>query len=756
MQLIFKQYLIYLVIMKFNLKKFGFYSLAVLSIFITIVTTNIYFKDFTTSLDNQIRDFMFISRGEIDTKNSSVVIIDIDEKSLNTLGQWPWPRDKVAQILKNLSLANIGVIGLDIVFAELDHSSPAKIFKKYNIKDIKAPDFDEELNFMVQNTPTILGYSFALTEQKFIKKEAVNIPAIIVERNKNQATEFLINAKGTILNHQTLQKSGYSSGFFNVIPDSSGVIRSVPLVIKYTDQIYPSLALEIIRASMGVEAIFINYSSLGIENIQIGNFKIPTDRYGRLVVNFRGPNHTFKYYSAIDIYNNNFNKKDMEGKVALFGTTASGLNDLRSIPFESAFPGVEVHANIIDNILVGDFLSIPTWIDGVNLALVLLTIVITVLLVTFLPLWVNPFVLFLMSGIILYGIYFILFQYGIVLNSFLLLISIFLSVLIATFMDYIFEIKQEQAIKNKFASKVSKEVMENLIKNEDNEFKAMSKEITIFFSNIRNFSYISESAPNATVLIDFLNEYVEPMSKIIIDKEGTIDKFMGDSIMAYWNAPTDIENHATKAVDTALDQLYKIKNINKLLVTNKKFEKIINMCAYKNIAPLDIGIGINTGEAVIGEMGSALRSDYTIIGDSVNLGFKLESLCKYYGSKCNVSNFTKWQLADKYIFRYLDLITIKGQEKALQVWEVIDYDNASIEDNLYKTTRENLDDELSRYHMALNMYQDGLFQDATEIFNVLNKKEDKTNDKIYQIYIDRCKHYLKEPPKDFDGVFKFN
>ena len=232
-----------------SLKKFGFYSLAVLLIFITIASSKIFFKDFIISFDNQIRDYMFISRGEIKT-NDNVVIIDIDEKSLNSLGQWPWPRDKVAEIIKNLSLANVGVIGLDIVFAELDHNSPAKIFKEYNVTNIKAPDFDKELNFMVKNTPTILGYQFELTDQKFIKNETLDIPAIIVERNKDVATEFLIKAKGTILNHHELQASAYSSGFFNNIPDSSGVIRSVPLVIKYNDQIYPSLALEIIRASM--------------------------------------------------------------------------------------------------------------------------------------------------------------------------------------------------------------------------------------------------------------------------------------------------------------------------------------------------------------------------------------------------------------------------------------------------------------------------------------------------------------------------
>ncbi|MEA3497469.1 MAG: adenylate/guanylate cyclase domain-containing protein, partial [Campylobacterota bacterium] len=695
--------------MKFNLKKFAYYSLAVLSVFMIVVTTNIYFNNFTTSLDNQIRDYMFISRGELSTKDSSVVIIDIDEKSLNQLGQWPWSRDKVSQILKNLSLANIGAIGLDIVFAELDNSSPATIFKKYNITNIKAPDFDEELNYMVKNTPTILGYSFELTTQKFTKQESINIPAIIVEKNKKQLNEFLITAKGTILNHDKLQKSAYSSGFFNVIADTSGVIRKVPLVIRYKEQIFPSLALEIIRASMGIKAIVVNYSNLGIESIQIGEFKIPTDRHGRLVVNYRGYNHTFKYFSAIDIYNGNFNKNDIAGKVALIGTTATGLSDLRSIPFEPVFPGVEVHANVIDNIINGDFITLPSWIDGANLFLILITIVMTFTLITFSPLWINPFILFLLSTSILLFAYYILFQQGVIINSFLMLLALFLSVLVATFMDYIFEIKKEQEIKNKFASKVSKEVMEKLIAIEGDSFNPINKEITVFFSNIRNFSYISESSPNATILINFLNEYVEPMSKIIIKNKGTIDKFIGDSIMAYWNAPADIEGHATKAVDTALEQLYEIKDINKRLITNKKFEKIVNMCAYKNIAPLEIGIGINTGDAVIGEMGSLLRSDYTIIGDNVNLGFKLESLCKYYGSKCNISNFTKWQLEDKYIFRYLDLITVKGHSKPLQVWEVIDFDNASIENNLYQTSRENLDNELALYHRGLNLYQDGLF-----------------------------------------------
>lgn len=740
--------------MKFNLKKISIHIISVLLLFGTVAVIQIYFEKFISTFDNNIRDYMFLSRGEQKIENN-VLIVDIDEESLSKLGQWPWSRDKVARIIKNLALSDVAVIGLDVVFAELDNSSPSKVFKKFGLEDPDIPDYDEELSYVIQNTPTILGYQFELEDKKFTKKESLDIPAIIVERNKKENQNFLIEAKGTILNHSNLQKSAYSSGFFNNIPDKSGVIRSVPLIIKYNDQIYPSLALEIIRASMGIEAVFVNYSDLGVENIQIGDFLIPTDRHGRFLVNYRGPGHTFKYISAVDIYNNDFKKEDILGKIVLLGTTASGLNDLRATPLEAVFPGVEVHANIIDNIITQDFLSIPAWVNGANLILSLLFIILTFILINISHLWLKPFVLTAILFLSYKTVYIVLFEYGVVLNGFLMILSVILSSITAIFLNYIFEIRKEQEIKNKFATKVSKDVMDNLIKGDAKKINPTVEEVTIFFSNVRNFSYIAETSPDAQTLVSFLNEYIEPMSNIIIENKGTIDKFMGDSIMAYWNAPVKIQNHATLAVDTALKQLYALKEINKQIVADKKFEQIVNMCAFKNIAPLDVGIGINTGNAILGEMGSHIRNDYTIVGDSVNLGFKLESMCKYYGSKINISNFTKWQLENKYIFRYLDLITVKGQEKPIQIWEVIDFENATVQNNLYNTSREKLDYELSQYHIALNMYQDQLFKDALEIFEQLDINEDKANDKIYKIYIQRCRHYIANPPKDFSGVFEF-
>ena len=738
---------------KKQLKKFISYIVSIIVVFFFVTTIDIYFPSFVNSIDNKIKDYMFILRGPQKNSNS-VVIIDIDEESLSKLGQWPWPRDKIAKILENLALANVGAIGLDIVFAETDQSSPSKVLKELNIKVNNVPNFDEELNYVVQNTPTILGYQFQLTPTKFIKRESIDIPAIIVEKNKADGKEYLIEAKGTILNHPSLQESGYSSGFFNNIPDSSGVIRSVPLIIKYDDQLYPSLALEIVRASMNIDTVYVNYSTLGVENIQIGNFIIPTDRNGRFIVNFIGKKNSFKYYSASDIYANNFNKDEFEGKIVIIGTTASGLNDLRATPLDSVYPGVEVHANIIENIITKDFLRIPTWVDSANLTIVLIIIVFTTILIRFLPLWLNPIIFFVVIFAILAFTYYIFITYGIILNSFLAIIATILAILNATFLQYVFEVKKEKSIKEKFASKVSKDVMENLLNDEENKIQTIQKEITVFFSNIRNFTYISEYMQNPTDLTQFLNEYLDPMVDIIIEQKGTVDKFMGDSIMAYWNAPSTIPNHADAALKCALLQLYKLKELNRILVNGSRYPEVIDMCEEKRILPLNIGVGINTGVATVGEMGSKHRSDYSIIGDSVNLGFRLESLCKYYGSKCNISNFTKWQLEDNYIFRFLDLVTIKGQSQPLQVWEVIDFDSSDDTNKLFDIPRQKLDEELFTYHRALDLYQNGNFQEALDIFEELEKFIEKSNNKIYKIYIDRCNYFIQNPPKNFDGVFK--
>lgn len=714
-----------------KIKKFFIYSFASLSICTLLSFIYIFYPKLPDSIDNRFRDYLFNIRGEIPNSNS-VVIVDIDEKSLKTLGQWPWSRNKLSLLLETLSAYEVGIIGFDIVFPENDNSSPHKVLKDLNIQSENAPDYDMIFAKTIATTPTILGYQFELEDEKHLNSATPKIPAIFIEKSKNLESNYLINAYGTILNIPKLQENSYSSGFFNNIPDNSGIIRSVPLVISYDDTIYPSLSLELMRIITQTQKVYINYDDQGVQNIVLNDIAIPTDRHGRLLINFRGKEKNFKYYSAIDVIEQKIDKEDLEGKIVLIGTSAAGLLDLRATPFESVYPGVEVHANAIDNMIEGDFIYKASWVDGANIMAIFVLSFLTVFLITYVPFWVNPIIVITLLSSTIYGIYYMLFTQGVVLNIFFPISTIFLAIIVSIMLNYFFKIKQEEAIKKKFASKVSKEVMEDLLKNMDNsKFQAMEKEITVFFSDVRGFTQISESMPSAKELITYLNEYMEPMSNIINKYHGTIDKYIGDAIMAYWNAPCDVENHADKAVKASLEQ------IKYLDILNKKLQK-------ENKPIIDIGIGLNSGMAVVGEMGSIGRSDYTVIGDSINLGARLESLCKYYGSKLNISNFTKKRLTKDYTFRFLDLVTVKGKSEPIEIWQVIDD----------KEPTKEIKEELERYHEAIKLYKESQFEKALTIFESIENSQYKTNDKIYKIYIQRCKEYIENPPKDFNGVYE--
>lgn len=743
--------------LKKHLKKFFIYFSTVFFIFVTLSLTYSYIPKTLESFDNRLRDYMFILRGE-EPDSGNVVIIDLDDRSLKEIGQWPWSRDVVSDMLVNLTNAGVGLIAFDVVFAEEDRSNPVKVIKKLNIKtDREIPDYDYIFASTVAGTPTILGYQFQLSKDNFVQKEAPQIPAIFIEKNRtDENKDMVINAYGTILNIPIVQDNAYSSGFFNNVPDESGVVRSVPLIIRYDEQVYPSLALEIIRTISDASKVYINYDQNGVSDIQVGDFFIPTDRYGRSIVNFRGGERSFLYLSAADIIKGDFDPKDIEGKIAIIGTSAAGLLDLRATPFEPIYPGVEVHANVIDNILTQDFIQKPSWVDGLNLLHIFILAFVLLLLVAYLPLWISLIFITLIFIGDIYLIFAALFDYGLILNILFPILTIFASVISAMTLNYFLETRQTKSIKNKFASKVSKEVMESLLAHPDqNSFAAMDKEITVFFSDVRNFTNISEAMPNAKVLIEFLNEYMDPMTEIIIKQKGTVDKFIGDAIMAYWNAPGDVPDHAQKAVIATLEQLHLLDQLNEKIKNDPRFENMVKMAQEQGIPPIDIGIGLNTGIAVAGEMGSSQRSDYTVIGDPVNLGARLESLCKYYNSKCNISNFTKKQLnEDQFIFRFLDLVTVKGKKEPVEIWQIVDYDRDEAEHKLYNVSKARLKEELDIYHNAIKLYKDAKFQEALEIFKEINGREDKTNKNIYNIYIQRCEYYIKKPPENFNGVFE--
>ncbi|MDX1352285.1 MAG: adenylate/guanylate cyclase domain-containing protein [Thiomicrorhabdus sp.] len=709
-----------------------------------ITLTYLFAPPQTQSFDNALRDIFFQIRG-VTPPTGEVTIVDIDEKSLAELGQWPWERDLVAKLLQKLDEDGAGIIGLDIVFAEADKTSPSYLNNKHQLNLVKPHDYDQILADTIATTPTILGYVFIM-EQPTPLARAPSIPAIIIEKNQGQ-NSFYLQPKGVLPNLGKLQESAYSSGFFNNLPDQSGMVRNIPLIMKFNGVIYPSLSLEMLRIATQSPTIEVLSSENGIEHIKIGEQIIPTNRYGQLFLNYRGPGKTFKYISAIDILNGHYSKEHIQNKWVLIGPSALGLLDLRSTPFDNAYPGVEVHANVIDNILSGDLLSKPNWIEAVDLLIMVGVFLLSFILFNFL----NALFIAISFSAIFVGLYLfinhMLFAEGIILNILMPFFALFFALILSTLLNYFFETRQKNLIKNKLASKVSPSVMDEILKNESlNIMQGQTREITIFFSDLRDFTHLSEIMPNPKTLIQFLNDYTTAMSNIIIQRQGTIDKYIGDAIMAYWNAPNSLENHADIALKASLEQLSALSDLNTKIKQNPSFSAVAEYCSEKGIEPVKIGIGLNTGDAVIGEMGSAGRSDYTVIGDTVNLGSRLESLCKFYGSSLNISGQTKSKLQDSYVFRFLDYVTVKGKNQPVEIWQVHGKGEA---DTALKA-------ELDAYHQAIEHYQAAHFAKALTQFQVIQAWPNISNPKIYAIYIERCKQFIKHPPKDFDGIFEHN
>ncbi|MGE4398238.1 MAG: CHASE2 domain-containing protein [Campylobacterales bacterium] len=708
-----------------KLKNYGFIGLV---IFFACSIGYLYLPKSVQVFDDKLRDLMFVFRGPTPA-SKDVVIVDIDEKSLKELGQWPWSRNKFAKVLDNLAANGAGAIGLDIVFAEPDNSSPAKVLKEIGYDASNAPDYDRVAANAVANSPTILGYIFALENDGMKPTGAPNVAAIVAEKNKPEV-EFLASAHRAVMNTKIIQEAGYSSGFFNTIPDSDGIVRSIPMVLKYENRPFPSLSLEMIRAASGYKKIDVYYDENGVQGVVMGEMEIPTDRFGRLLINYRGPAKTFKYISAYDVYAGKVDKKDIEGKFILVGTSAAGLLDLRATPFDSVYPGVEAHANAIDNIIKGDFLYRPSWAEGANLALILAGVAITVTLTAYASAALGSalFVAILFSFV---GFeYYMLFHEGIVLNILFPFAAMLLSFMSLSLMNYFLESRQKDFIKAKFAKKVSPAVVEDLLKHSNmNSFEIKEKFVTIFFSDIRGFTTLSEAMGSPKALIGLLNEYMTPMVDIIVESKGTVDKFIGDAIMAYWNAPNEVENHEDAAVGSAVRQLRSLSELNKRLLEEGK-------------PKIEIGIGINTGDVTVGEMGSYGRADYTIIGDPVNLASRLEGLCKPYHAHIVISEFTKSGLKNDYTIRELDLVRVKGKNEPVSIYEVLDD----------KAPSEEFKIENTRYQEALSAYRASLFTEALSIFKELH---DKTGVYLYNVYIERCEHYIENPPSEFDGVFTF-
>ena len=709
-----------------NWKKTTSIFLAVCTLLVIIIEILYINKPaFTETINNALIDTAFQYRGNVPA-DERIVIIDVDEKSLQALGQWPWSRNKIATILQNLTNAGAAIIGLDMVFSEKDKSSPRNIAKELNISSSTLPDYDLILAKTLQNSPTVAGYAF-----DFDKKLPYAPPqsdAIYIERGKSADT--LQTAKGVIPNIPILQKSAAASGCFNTVPDKDGIIRYVPLLFSYDSSIYPSLAFEMVRLMLSARKVDILYDNNGVTQINLDQLQIPTDSHGKLFVNYRGGKKSYRYLSAVDIYNNNFDQQSINGNIILIGTSAVGLLDLRATPFDNVYPGVEVHANVIDNIINDDMIAdVTSYNTGITMAVIGGIILITGSILFFTQPLLSMLLLPVLFGTIAYAYYYVMFHKHFLFNFSFPVISMISSIIVFTFLKVYFENRQKTVITQKFAKKVSPQVAKQLLQKNDDLFAISEEEISIFFSDIRNFTNISESFADPKLLIEYLNTYMSPMSEIIIEEEGTIDKYIGDAIMAYWNAPLRVQNHADKAVTAALKQIKALAKLNKTLQK-------------KEFPPIAIGIGIHTGKAIVGEMGSSGRSDYTVIGDSVNLASRIEGLCKTYGAKILISQTTKNALKGQYRLIEVDRVQVKGKNEAVTLYEVIGFGNFEKEEA----------QQQKLYAYAKRLYKEARFHEALSLFEKLQHKAPK---KLYALYIQRCKEYMKKEIKDFDAIHRF-
>ncbi|PIE68675.1 MAG: nucleotide cyclase [Deltaproteobacteria bacterium] len=694
---------------------------------------------FFTYLDHTFYDVVL--QYEAKTTHSPVpVIVDLDEASLKAFGQWPWPRYRMALLLEKIRQSGALAIGMDIVFAESDRSSP-RIMQQELKQDLHLDvgftgippalmDNDVLLGDILAKGPYVLGYYFtfgAVSDDQPPVLPTLKV-SVIKEPGARDLEHYLYLPKGVVAPVPSLTRQCPGAGFFNTIPDRDGVLRKTPLFVFWKGAVYPSLALAALLQALPNQQVLIKVAPGGIVSMSIGGKVIPLDQQGCLHVHFKGPEKTFPYISAGDILRDQVAPQTFAGKIVFIGTSAAGLKDLRTIPLDTNYPGVEVHANIVDNILSGDFIRRPDWARGLELLLLILAGVTTTGVIA----WtqsrlVLPLVLLMGAGIV-YGAFWAFGQWSIVLSPVFSLMVLTGNFALLNLLKFFLAEKEKLFFRRAFSQYVAPAVVDRIVKNPKQlSLSGEEKEVSILFSDIRGFTSISEQLSPHQVS-SLLHDYFSPMTRVITEHLGTLDKFIGDAIMAFWNAPMDVPDHQLKAVKTALGMLITLHEMN------DDFQKRYGV-------NLRIGIGLHCGQVRVGNMGSAELFDYTILGDNVNLASRLEGLTKFYGVTLLVSEEIARACGDAFVRQEIDRVRVKGKNQPVTIF------------NLHTPERaEQFREELELYARGMALYRDQAFEKALEIFARL--REDYMDIRLYALYHERCVTLMAQPPDaHWDGVF---
>ncbi len=683
-----------------------------------------------------------------------IVIVDIDERSLTAEGHWPWGRDKVARLVDTLfQNYKVGLLGFDIVFPEADTSSGLDVLENLATGELSgdpafrarldavrpALDYDAMFAAAIKKYPVVLGYYFNFSGGRSEGTARIGVlpPPTFVKGTFTGKNVAFRRADGYGANIAPLQRNALGGGHFNPQPDADGVVRRVPMLIEYEGAYYASLSLEMARHALGVRELRPRFETPlfgaktypGLEWLDVGRQSVPVDRHVQALVPYRGHRGSFTYLSATDVLHGAAAHGILEGALVLVGTTAPGLLDLRSTPVDEVYPGVEVHANLIAGILNGDIKQLPEYTLGAEvIVLLLFGLTLAILAPILSPLHATV----LAGGLLLAHVGFNLLVWTV--GDFVLPLASGVLMLLIMFVlnmsyGYFIETRGKRQLTGLFGYYVPPELVDEMAKRpEAYSLEPESRELTVLFSDVRGFTTISEGL-NPKELSALMHQFLTPMTRVIHERRGTIDKYMGDAIMAFWGAPVPDRAHALHAVQAGMEMLEKVTELNRSF-------------AARGWPEVRIGIGVSTGTMSVGNMGSEFRMAYTVLGDAVNLGSRLEGLTKGYGVSFIVSESTK-EAAPEYVYREIDRVRVKGKDKPLAIYEPL-------------CPKEHVDskwkDELKLYREALRLYRAQEWELAE--MNFLNLQRTSRSPGLYRMYVERVAEYRKHPPgRAWDGVY---
>jgi adenylate cyclase len=774
-----------------------------ISVLITLAALTIYYETSLAELPSPI--FAFLQRFEYDSLDTryryrpqsdtpidpAIVIVDIDQHSQEVFGRWPFSRTNFAALLDNLHADGAAVAAFDITFSKPEISSaPLQAFaetlraRKKKIRRID-PQFAAELETLVADSSAdekfaasiknfgkvILGNYFLYTPADLRGIDASVLDAyakqlsffsfpeveVIKSREAFGKQDFanLIDKyrskklvpKGAEANMDILTNALYLShssgvGFFNVPPDIDDVARTATMVLPYGSSedrgaldLYGSLDVMTVRAYLGVQDdLLLTYGQNGVKDLQFGAklTAVPND-IGQAFINYHGPAYTYPHYSMADVVQGKLPAEKFRGKIVLIGATATGIGDIKSTPYsDTAYPGIEIHANVIDNLLHGNFLqrgAKQQLLDALIILFLGIPLGIFVALVPPRSMWLGLSFFAPLLWVDYYA-----FVHAWWLNFTVPAITIASNVLLVSLYRALVEEKEKRKVRTAFGQYLSPEVIRRLLLNPQ-LVEPRKTEISVMFSDIRGFTTISEQL-DAQELAQFLNEYLSDMTGIVFKFNGTLDKYIGDAVMAFWGAPFEVEGHAAKSCDSALAMMLRVREMQ------LKWQS-------EGRPHLDIGIGINTGNASVGNMGSSLRYGYTALGDTVNLSSRLEGLNKDYGTHIIVNETTFAAVANSgFLFRELDLIRVKGKTNPVTIYELLGRAGQPSDYGSPEDTASRLAD----FTRARELYRLRRWEEAQRAFETILAKWD--GDGPSRTYWKRCQEYLfDEPPSGWDGVF---